>query len=521
MKTPTPEEITDKLHQAHFPHRVGVQGIEDPRCDTPMVVTLEQLRPYEHNPRIIRNPLYAELKASIRDRGLDQSPPITRRPGEAHFIIRNGGNTRLAILTELWQETHEERFFRIHCLFRPWIDESLVLLGHLTESDLHGPLTFIERALAIATLKQMIEQQVPALSQRELAQRLSQGGYPISQAQISRMLDTLEHVLPALPQVLYAGLGKVAIERLIGLRRRAEQTWHRYSSDTAAFEQLWMAVLMPFDADPTTFDVSVVQDDLLLHMAQALNQSPRLLALELFQQTPVRPISPSKAEPSGSDNDPAASPRPPQLPADPGDIDHAPPEPASQAARAIIDGEVTRGAIAPDPVRQPPSSLPTSLSRTESVIPPQEKSAVTDVLNQHWPIQPRNDNLRDLRNACALLATALARYAGMAHLVIAQEADLGFTLVQEHAPTTPRAIGIQLLLSALLRTQDDVSWPERQQLPSALFGQLMTGVYDQPLGNRAPLYVPLERLPDEQLLQLFELIRLSRRLVELSLSTTS
>ena len=85
-----------------------------------MVVTLDQLRPYDHDPRVTRNPAYAEIKASIRERGLDAPPAITRRPGEAHYIIRNGGNTRLAILRELWSETKEERFFRIACLFRPW-----------------------------------------------------------------------------------------------------------------------------------------------------------------------------------------------------------------------------------------------------------------------------------------------------------------------------------------------------------------------------------------------------------------
>ena len=131
MKPPTSDDITRKLQHGHFPQRATQVSPTDPDCDTPMVVTLEQLRPYEHNPRFIRNPLYEELKASIRDRGLDQPPSITRRPGEPQFIIRNGGNTRLSILGELWQETRDDRFFRIHCLFRPWQSELHTLLGHL------------------------------------------------------------------------------------------------------------------------------------------------------------------------------------------------------------------------------------------------------------------------------------------------------------------------------------------------------------------------------------------------------
>src|SRR5690606_8944732 len=114
--------------------------LADPLSDTPIRVSLEQLRPYEHNPRILRNPLHDQLKASIRERGLDQPPTVTRRPGETHYIIRNGGNTRLAILNELWTETADERFFYLDCLFKPWTDESSALLGHLAENDLHAQL---------------------------------------------------------------------------------------------------------------------------------------------------------------------------------------------------------------------------------------------------------------------------------------------------------------------------------------------------------------------------------------------
>ena len=107
MEKSTQEDITGKLLAGPFGHHLEVNQVADPIVDTPMLVTLEQLRPYEHNPRFLRNPLYDDLKDSIRERGLDQPPPISRRPGETYFIIRNGGNTRLAILGELWQETRD------------------------------------------------------------------------------------------------------------------------------------------------------------------------------------------------------------------------------------------------------------------------------------------------------------------------------------------------------------------------------------------------------------------------------
>lgn len=97
----TPQNMAGKLLAEGFARNgPDAAALTDPIADTPMVVTLDQLRPYDHNPRVTRNPLYDEIKASIRERGLDAPPAITRRPGERAYIIRNGGNTRLAILRE-------------------------------------------------------------------------------------------------------------------------------------------------------------------------------------------------------------------------------------------------------------------------------------------------------------------------------------------------------------------------------------------------------------------------------------
>lgn len=521
MKPPTSEDITRKLQHGHFPQRATQVSPTDPVCDTPMVVTLEQLRPYEHNPRFIRNPLYEELKASIRDRGLDQPPSITRRPGEPQFIIRNGGNTRLSILGELWQETREERFFRIHCLFRPWQSELHTLLGHLAESDLHGQLTFIERALAVAKFRDMLLLDGSCLSQRELAAQLSAGGYPISQSHISRMLDTLDHLLPAIPQTLYAGLGRPSIERTLSLRRRAESVWNRYVAIPLDFTALWLEVLSTFDCTAAELDTAELQDELLARMAKFLDQSPRLLALELIQdsgQPSCQPLTPG--------------------------ISMSPPLSAGQdtASTSSSEPEVHTGLDSPDPVcrlqpaeRQPEQedlTQPTAAHEQERspIAPPPAQSAnldnaglqcLPDSLDTLWPIPPALEDLMQLRQACAQLASELAGYANAPHMVCATEEGLGFSLAPDTAaPSTPHRTGIQLLLGALLRVQDDVAWEQRQQLPAALFGQLLLGVYDLPLIERPALAIGIERLPDPQLAQLFSLIRLSRRLIELTLSST-
>ncbi|MDR6958384.1 ParB family protein of integrating conjugative element (PFGI_1 class) [Pseudomonas brassicacearum] len=513
MKKLSPEEITDKLHQDHFPRGPELERLSDPVIDTPMLVTLEQLRPYEHNPRFIRNPLYDDIKASIRERGLDQPPPITRRPGETHFIIRNGGNTRLAILGELWQETRDERFFRIHCLFRPWIDEISALLGHLAESDLHGQLTFIERAQAVAKLKTMLESDGATLSQRELARRLAAGGYPISQSHISRMLDTLEHLLPAIPQTLYAGLGKPKIERLIGLRSQAERTWNRYPTDAIAFPEFWLDTLGQFDADPESFDLEQIQDELLERMSRLLGQSYRMLALELGDtRTPSVVVTPPENNPLPSVDESAAE-HPPSVPHSKSAETRTQTETEREEQLTLPETNVVSAVNPPSRVQQIREQIDCATTSEPG------QTVATCPIDDIWIIAPTLDTPEQLRLAIAGLAREMAAYAGHPESIIDQKHGLGFALsIEQLDLAAPRAAGVHLLLLALLRAQDEVNWEDRKQLPSALFGQLLLGVYQLPLADRPAVDVGLERLPDYLLIKLYRLIRLARRLIDLTLT---
>lgn len=261
--------------------------LTDPIADTAMTVTLDQLRPYELDPRITRNPLYEEIKASIKERGLDAPPPITRRPGADHFIIRNGGNTRFAILRELWAETKDERFFRIGCLFRPWPErgEIVALTGHLAENELHGGLSFIERALGVEKVRELYEQETgKSLSQSELARRLKADGYPVPQPHISRMQEAIQYLLPAIPNLLYGGLGRHQVEQLTGLRRAAARAWDSRSGAKRAsieFPAVFQDVLASFDASAGNFAIQRFQDELLGQMADLLDEKYDTLAFEI------------------------------------------------------------------------------------------------------------------------------------------------------------------------------------------------------------------------------------------------
>lgn len=285
---PPVDDLAGRLLADAFPQAgPPADALSDPLVDTPMVVVLDQLRPYELNPRVTRNPLFDEIKASIRQRGLDSPPSITRRPGDPHFIIRNGGNTRLTILRELWTETKDDRFFRVACLFRPWParGEIVALTGHLAENELRGGLTFIERALGIEKARELYEREENAsLTQAELARRLSLDGYPVQQSHISRMRDAVQYLLPAIPTVLYGGLGRHQVERLAVLRKAAERAWDQHVSGQAIspdYPTLFQEVLQAFDGETATFSLPRIQDELIGQMSELLNVNYDSLALDI------------------------------------------------------------------------------------------------------------------------------------------------------------------------------------------------------------------------------------------------
>ncbi|MDR6675822.1 ParB family protein [Pseudomonas oryzihabitans] len=274
MNKPTTEAVASRLLAGGFaPPSSQPARLADPIKETPMLLTLDQLSPYDNNPRKTRNPNYDDIKASILARGLDQPPPVTRRPGEDTYIISSGGNTRLAILNELWQETHEERFFRINCLFRPWSDrgEIVALTGHLAENDMRGNLMFIERAVGIEQARQLYTEQLGRdISQRELARLLKEDGYSISNSHISRMQETLRTLVPAIPALLYSGLGKPQVEKLLTLRSSALNAWIKFKGTEDDFEWLYQEVLNGFDGPTENFVYESVEDALIGRIGMVL-----------------------------------------------------------------------------------------------------------------------------------------------------------------------------------------------------------------------------------------------------------
>ena len=550
MADPTPQDMAAKLLASGF-ERTGpsAAALTDPIADTPMVVTLDQLRPYDHDPRVTRNPAYEDIKASIRERGLDAPPAITRRPGEAHFIIRNGGNTRLAILRELWAETKDERFFRVPCLFRPWPErgEIVALTGHLAENELRGGLTFIERALGVEKAREFYEREAgAALSQSELARMLTADGFPLPQSHISRMSDAVRYLLPAIPTVLYAGLGRHQVERLAVLRKACERTWERRAlgRDPAMdFPTLFQEVLSQFDVQGVQgdgFSVQRVQDELVGQMADLLQADYDTLALEIDDSehrqralssepspaTPSQPAAPVAPLP--------AAPRPPAAPAG-----SATQTPAAQAA----SGNAGRAAAEPERDGLPerdgnearlqghiasPASTTDRLQSIQRLVADQMGDKLPDFagdalraipvqagglypISDVWYIEPGLDVPDRLRVHIAQFAREIAEEAAMAEHVEPCDTGLGFVCLVPRASAAlpPFARAVLALLHALSATPTPAAGLDRTRLADDL-APLLHGH-----GGTST------RLSDTGLVKLFRLLRLARRLLDLEAGAAS
>lgn len=546
--------------------------LSDPLIDTPMQVTLDELRPYTNDPRIRRNPAYEEIKASIRERGLDAPPAITRRPGDAHYLIRSGGNTRLAILRELWMQTQDTRFFRISCLFRPWParGDVVILTGHLAENALRGNLTYIERALAIEKARAFYEQEEGAvLSQSELARRLTADGYPARQPHISGMQDAVRYLLPVIPTVLYGGLGRHQVERLVYLRRACERTWQRHGKGRGLdldFATVFRDILAPFDTQGEGFSLQRVLDELVGQMAEQLGLHYDTLLMEVDEgealqravsnervpvdtsepkTVPVLPIPfpiavpiKEKGTEEGQGNAVDTSSATEPVPAiDTTAARTTPFNRGSDARRPLSDdAQASAGQVfSPDVLDQAvrlrghivsPAPTTERLQSIQRMVADSLGDAVPDFeanvlraipvqvgglypISDVWYIEPGLDDPARLRVHIVQFAREIAQEAGIEDRIDGCEGGIGFRCqVVDSLAQNPSASAkaILFLLASVSMDLSQLEPSHRVWLALALAPLLLgQGVEQQPLAQ----------LSDAGLVKFFRLLRLARRLIEL------
>lgn len=251
---------------------------------------IDQLRPYDRNPRHTENSKREELKESIRALGLLSPLTVTRRPTdpEDSFMIQAGGNTRLGILRELWDETRDPRFKMVMCLITPWTSEPDVYARHLAENEgeMRCELLAIDKAHAMAELKSLLEaEEKIELSQSAFVSRLNDFGLSaISRRQQSR-LDYVLKLDVALPNFLRRGegIGFRLLNQILSVDKLYRHVWCRtFNQPDYLFDEAWNEVLRQYDSEEE-IDPDRLEKDVKACLAEALNISVSQLDIEVAE----------------------------------------------------------------------------------------------------------------------------------------------------------------------------------------------------------------------------------------------
>ena len=470
-----------------------------PGSEMPMVLTLDQLRPNPDNPRTSRNPRFDDIKASIRARGLDTVPKVTLDPDNpGSYIFSDGGNTRYQALSELWEETHSEHFYRVHCLFKPWPGRIKCVIGHLAENELRGELSFIEKAIGIRNARQIIEDESgKAVSLRELATTLTEQGYPVSYSSLSRMDSCVRHLYPHLPALLESGLGRPQINALLVLRSDAEKLWNHYSAEAkpdATFENV-MANVCPHFNSPESWSLEMFRDEFIGELVNALphpslNYDRWLIELDPCEQNrrqlfgEPEPVAPQLQQQNQQPEPEAAS----RAPA-PVRKQTPPPTTSSVASGNTSEPNST---VATGNTSEPSSVVATG--NTSGAISDVASSNTQSAAPDFWSIPTLQDDADHLRNIAFRLAFELADSDSDGEAVIPDNGaySAGYRIDEELS-----ASPISCLLASLTGGACDEDLPD-------LMRELLIGSSDT-----APRF-------DDALTQTFmKLIRTLRRLHEL------
>jgi ParB family protein of integrating conjugative element (PFGI_1 class) len=455
-KHPSSEQIQALLQESHFGASRELPEA-NPITVTQLVVEIDRILPYDRNPRRERNPLYDDIKESVRAQGgLNNPLTVTRRPDDTYYMVESGGNTRLQILKELWQETHDERFHRIHCLFRPWVSEAHVLTAHLIENDKRGDLIFIDKALAIRELRGIIEQGAGRpLSLRELAAELQARGYGVNPGLLSRMDYAIDVLLPLIPEALRSGLGRPQIDRIRRLESACRGYWcERADNDVSRFDVLFGNILSEQDGPDWSLDT--VQRQLEARLAEAFGVSIKHVRLEIDARLASGPSGP-EAQPAVVEARPDTDPNEQQI-AGPSARNGADQEPALPPACSSKAHET------PGPDVRPDAEAPSS-STEARITPPSEAT------NDHADIESLRDRAR------ALASRIAERHALADCLRQTSDLGMGFLLDLPKTPLVPLRgqpdaldrLSRQWAWWLLLSLSEEVVHPDRlQQTPAGM-----------------------------------------------------
>lgn len=139
---------------------------------------IEKIEFYERNPRSHHEmEAYNALKSSIKEIGIKQPVYVTQRPNSENYILSAGGNSRLKILKELFEETGDKKYSTITAFIEDFESDKKILIQHVIENEQRQEMSFLDKINAYHALKIDLEKiHKKTFSLRELSDLFEKEG---------------------------------------------------------------------------------------------------------------------------------------------------------------------------------------------------------------------------------------------------------------------------------------------------------------------------------------------------------
>ena len=291
---------------------IGQSGFK-PFNGLSMQVSIDEIDFFEKNPRHSHDPeMYAQIKESIRASGVQQPVHITKRPNATKYVLAQGGNTRLKIVKELYEETGESRFSQMPCIYTEYTNDENILIAHLIENEQRADMSFWDKVSAYAELRDLFQQQSgKELSARALEPVFKEHGISLSYSKLAMYFFAANSLF---------GLGtfcnSLSLQKSNSLRQQfndLKQTAKSVDTDNEAlFDMFWEESMFAWSAAQTEdaeLDIASIQTFVAKRFASTFQIAPDndedatdATALPLHQQSEID----SSVEP---DSKPAATER--------------------------------------------------------------------------------------------------------------------------------------------------------------------------------------------------------------------
>lgn len=279
----------------------GSLATDDGRSQAAQIVLLDILEvDTSHvNPRHTKGDNYESIKQSIRNIGLQSMLTVTRVPGKERYSLYNGGNTRLTILKELYDEYLDagetekaERLRHQQCRFVPYTDDLDSLIKQVAENDERSPMTLIDKARAVFQIREMYlkHYKVDDVSDSKLVKYIHSLGWTSinrqSVLELSFAFDALESVIPL---ALDAGMGRPKIQQLrlwLGYTEKwlawlVKEYGYPYSVEQG--RELFFQVLASYDSEEAPIDLNAFYTDFHYRLSDILMTFDRRWNAEIIR----------------------------------------------------------------------------------------------------------------------------------------------------------------------------------------------------------------------------------------------